>query len=470
MENSKKLNRILSCMLIYAFVTMLNQTSINTALSTIRHVYEISTSTVQWISTIYLLVSGIMVPVTAYLSTRYNIKNLFIFSLFLFIVGILVSGLAINFEMIIIGRIIQAIGGGIAAPLMQIVIFTLAPLNKRGSLMGVLGLVVGVAPAFGPSISGWLISRYDWHSIFLVYVPILIFNLLLSIFYMPSINEPNRDVQLHKGSVVLSTITFGSILFSFSQLGDKGIYSPYVYGSFFIGIIVFIVFYFKQVTMENPLLNFEVLKYGIFRLAIILVIISNIALIGVGLLLPIYLQEIHGYSALAAGIILLPGAFLSSFVSIFTGKIFDKYGAKYLSIVGFFIMASGTYILGSLHLDSSATLIAILYLIRCIGISMVMMPPQTAAMNKLPVNLIGHGTAMLNTIRTIAGAVGTAVLVSIMTASAKNYSESNLELLKRGVNIVKTASLEYGYHMSMMVATVIAIIGMILSIKLPKNR
>lgn len=471
MYDSKKLNKIIACMVMYAFITLLNQTSINTAITTIRYDFNISTSTVQWLSTIYLLVSGIMVPVTAYLSTRFSIKKLFLVSLILFIIGMLVAGFAPNYETLVIARVVQALGGGIAAPLNQTVVFMLAPPNKRGSLMGVIGLVIGVAPAFGPSISGYLVSNFDWHSIFLVYVPILILNLILSIYYMPEINEGDKDERLDIPSVFLSTITFGSILFATSMIGDKGFTSPYVIVPLVVGVIFLIIFYKKQMAMEHPLLNFHVYDYSTFRLAIILLIMANIALLSVALLLPIYLQEIHGYSAWQAGLILLPGAFLSSFMSLVTGKIFDKYGAREITFIGFIVMAFATYNLAKLNLTTAVLWIVVVYTVRCIAISMVMMPPQTAGMNELPKNLIGHGSAMLNTIRTISGAVGTAVLVSVMTYVAKNYTPNMNDYQGRDnvEKLIKIDALAHGYSVAMLIVAAVAVLGVILALKLPKK-
>ena len=465
MDSSKKLNRILICMMLYAFITLLNQTSINTALTTIRHQFSISTSSVQWMSTIYLLVMGVMVPVTAYLSTRFNIKDLFIVSLIIFIIGMLVSGLAPNFGILILGRVIQAVGGGISAPLLQTVIFILAPLNKRGSLMGLVGLVIGVAPALGPSISGYLVSNFDWHTIFLIYVPILIINLLISIFYMPKVNEPDKNEHLDIPSVILSSITFGSLLYGASAVGEKGFTSPIVLCSFLVGIVVFVIFYKKQMKMERPLLNFHVFDYKVFRLAVVLIIISNIALLSVALLLPIYLQEIHGFSAFQAGLILLPGALISAFMSVVTGRLFDRYGAKWITVFGFIIMSLATYILATLEVNATAIFIIIIYAVRCFAISMVFMPPQTAGMNELPRLLVGHGSAMLNTIRTIAGSVGIAVLVSIMTYFSKNYTADTKKY--SGLENIKTQALDYGYMIAMLVATFIAVIGIFLAFRLP---
>jgi MFS family permease len=312
---------IVAALLIGAFVALLAQTLLNVAMPVMMIDLGISANTIQWLSTGYLLVNGVLIPVSAYLIERFSTRQLFLTAMGLFTAGTIMCAVAPNFEVVLAGRLIQATGAGILMPLMSVIFLTIFPIEERGKAMGMMGLAMIFAPAVGPTLSGWVVEHYDWR------------------------------VNMYSLTTVINMI---------------------ITMSMYSGMI----------------------------------------------LLPIYLQSIRGFSPLDAGLLLLPGAILMGIMSPITGIIFDKIGAKWLSVAGLIITVFMTYEFSRLAIDTTYNHMILLYSLRMFGMSMLMMPIQTAGMNQLPQRLNAHGSAMSQTLRNVAGALGTAFLVTIMTNTA----------------------------------------------------
>ncbi|MCJ0565597.1 MDR family MFS transporter, partial [Enterococcus cecorum] len=401
-------------LLIGTFCTVLNQTLLATAFPTLMKEFDISASTVQWLTTGFLLVNGIMIPVSAWLINSFSSKQLYISAMTTFLIGTIICFLAQNFSVLLIGRLIQAIGVGLSMPLLQNIMLTIFPPEKRGSAMGMAGIVIGLAPALGPTLSGWIIDHYSWRDLFGMVIPIVILVLVLALFFMKSVIELTHP-KIDTISAILSTIGFGSLLYGFSSVGDKGWLSKEVLGFLIIGIIFIFLFSKRQLKIEHPFLELRVFKSKIFTIAAVLAGVTNMAMIGAEMVLPLYIQNIRGESAFHSGLMLLPGALVMGLMMPITGAIFDKRGARKLAITGMFILTSATLPFAFLTSKTSVIVIVVLYAIRMFGISMVMMPVTTSGMNALPAHLISHGTAVNNTFRQVASSIGTAILISVLT-------------------------------------------------------
>ncbi|MCJ0556500.1 MDR family MFS transporter, partial [Enterococcus cecorum] len=417
----KKYNRslLVVVLLIGTFCTVLNQTLLATAFPTLMKEFDISASTVQWLTTGFLLVNGIMIPVSAWLINSFSSKKLYISAMTTFLIGTIICFLAQNFSVLLIGRLIQAIGVGLSMPLLQNIMLTIFPPEKRGSAMGMAGIVIGLAPASGPTLSGWIIDHYSWRDLFGMVIPIVILVLVLALFFMKSVIELTHP-KIDTISAILSTIGFGSLLYGFSSVGDKGWLSKEVLGFLIIGIIFIFLFSKRQLKIEHPFLELRVFKSKIFTIAAVLAGVTNMAMIGAEMVLPLYIQNIRGESAFHSGLMLLPGALVMGLMMPITGAIFDKRGARKLAITGMFILTSATLPFAFLTSKTSVIVIVVLYAIRMFGISMVMMPVTTSGMNALPAHLISHGTAVNNTFRQVASSIGTAILISVLTNVTKN--------------------------------------------------
>lgn len=469
----KKYNRslLVVVLLIGTFCTVLNQTLLATAFPTLMKEFDISASTVQWLTTGFLLVNGIMIPVSAWLINSFSSKKLYISAMTTFLIGTIICFLAQNFSVLLIGRLIQAIGVGLSMPLLQNIMLTIFPPEKRGSAMGMAGIVIGLAPALGPTLSGWIIDHYSWRDLFGMVIPIVILVLVLALFFMKSVIELTHP-KIDTISAILSTIGFGSLLYGFSSVGDKGWLSKEVLGFLIIGIIFIFLFSKRQLKIEHPFLELRVFKSKIFTIAAVLAGVTNMAMIGAEMVLPLYIQNIRGESAFHSGLMLLPGALVMGLMMPITGAIFDKRGARKLAITGMFILTSATLPFAFLTSKTSVIVIVVLYAIRMFGISMVMMPVTTSGMNALPAHLISHGTAVNNTFRQVASSIGTAILISVLTNVTKNNlpTKSILEATPLAFKDQAINATLSGYHAAFLVAVIFGFIGWLITFTLAKKK
>lgn len=449
--NERKINRtpIVAILLAGSFLAILNQTLLITATPHIMLDFNLSESTGQWVTTVFMLVNGIMIPITAFLMETYTTRRLFLVSMIIFIVGTMISFGAINFPILMAGRVVQAAAAGIMMPLMMTIFMLIFAVEKRGFAMGMAGLVIAFAPAIGPSLAGWLVDVMHWRFLFLIILPLCIIDLIFAYFYMQDVIErtfPKVDYL----SIVLSIFGFGGVLFGFSNVGNYGWFDSRVIVSLVIGIITLTLFIRRQFKLQEPILEFRVFKNKTFTLTTIIGMVAFMMLIAAETILPIYMQLMAGFTALESGMMILPGAIIMGILSPIVGKIFDKIGARFLLIVGLGIVTVTTLFFTNLSTSTSLTYLTVVFAIRMIGISMVMMPATTAGLNALPRKLIPHGTAMTNTMRQIAASIGTATLVTVMSLGA--LGSSHPDALIQGVNI------------AFYVATAIAFIGFILAL------
>lgn len=438
-----------------AFATILNQTLLATALPHIMRDLNLDANVVQWLQSIFLLVNGIMIPITAFLIERFTTRGLFITAMGLFGLGTLICAVSPNFSFLMGGRILQASGAGIIMPLLQTILFLVFPVEKRGTAMGLFGLVISFAPAIGPTLSGWLIDHFPWRSLFYVILPIVIIDIIVAYFILKNVTEQKYS-KVDILSIILSTLGFGGLLYGFSAAGSSGWISGQVTISIIIGAISLVWFILRQLKLEQPILQFRVFNNKVFTITTILGMVVFIAMIGGAVILPLLMQNMLGFTAFKSGLMLLPGAILMGIMSPISGRLFDKFGAKWLSIIGLSILVITTFMFTNLSEQTTFTYLAVVNSARMFGVAMVMMPVTTAGLNQLPTHLIPHGIAMNNTMRQVAGAVGTALLVTVMTTN---------ELPEQGVD-----GLIHGVNISFIVAGITVMIGLVLAFFIKSER
>lgn len=469
---------VIAILFIGAFVSFLNNTLINIALPSIKNEFVISTATVQWLSTGYMLINGILIPASAFFIQRFSNRKLFITAMSLFTLGTLLAALAPSFGVLLAGRMVQASGSAIMMPLLMNVMLTAFPVEKRGTAMGFFGLVMIMAPAIGPTLSGYIIEHYDWRTLFYVILPFAVLTLLWAIFKLKNIT-PLREVHLDKASLVLSSVAFGGLLYGFSTAGDKGWSAPIVYVTITIGAIGLITFVLRQLRMKEPMLEFKIYKHPMFALSSAISIVISISMFSGMILTPLYVQEVRGISPFHSGILMLPGALLMGIMSPINGKLFDKYGAKILAITGISIMVVTTFLFTKLTLETTYTHLLMLYTFRSFGMSMVMMPVMTNGMNQLPMAMNPHGTAMNNTLQQVSGAIGTAFMITIMNKRATSSGEAlaakaqanmdpnaappSQEVIDQMGKLIEHQALLDGITYSFLISTYIAVIALVLA-------
>ena len=458
MLTNKQRSTILLTIMTGAFITVLAQTVLTSALPSIMSDFNVSANTGQWLTTIYMLVLGVMIPATPYLINRFSTRTLFISSMVFFVAGCGLSIIAKSFTVMVISRILQAICGGINTQLVQILIMRMYPIEERGSAMGMYGFVVGVAPTVGPIAAGLIIDSLGWRALFYILGVITLFDIILAYIFLQNVGQTKED-KLDILSLTLSTIGFGGLLIGISNKGSYGWSNVLTYAPLLIGIVSLIVFTIRQLNVEEPLLNIRTFKSKAFAVSVILILIVYAAMTSSSTMFSLYMQSIRGYSALSTGLLMLPGSVLMAIFSPVSGKLFDKYGPTKVIIPGFVFLLLGTASYSFLGENTSLIYLAVMYSLRMIGIAFLLMTVTTWGINSLDSKDISSGSAISSTLRQVSGSIGSAILMTIMSSvSLKNVSSMSSKLADiKGMNI------------SFLVASVLVLIGLTLAIVFIRN-
>ena len=459
-------NVMFAMILIGTFAGMLGQTFLSTAYPTLMDKFNISLSTAQGATTWYLLANGIMVPVSAYLTTKIPTRWLFMIAYGFTAAGTLIVMIAptSNYNIFLLGRVVMAMGAGISLPLMMTVITNIFPPEKIGVPMGMGGLVIGLAPG--------ILQLGDWCTLFLAPFVLLIIVIVLTPFLMADV-LPNRNMKLDFISLLESLLGFGLFLYGFTNVGNDGwgdaqsVIAPII-----IGLVIIAFFIRRQLHMADPFLDLSVFKIKQFTVTTIAAAINTMAMMGVEMMLPTYIQNVHGLTALQSGLLLLPGSVMMALMSPIAGGIYDKFGAKKLSFIGFILLAIGTLPYLFLTATTPEAFITITYWVRFVAIGLIMMPLITSGMNALPVEKSAQGSASNNTVRMIASSVVVAILASVTTnvinSTKTIHHLSTTNPLQYADKMIQ-ASLN-GFHVSFGIAFGFAVLGIFVALFLHEEK
>ncbi|UKS63552.1 DHA2 family efflux MFS transporter permease subunit [Rossellomorea marisflavi] len=460
-EGPFKVLPILTSFLIAGFIGLFSETALNMALSNLIQDFGIHETTAQWLTTGYLLTLGILVPVSGLILQWFTTRQLFVVSLVFSIIGTFIAAIAPNFGFLMVARVVQAMGTALMLPLMFNTILLIVPPHKRGKIMGLMGLVIMFAPAVGPTLSGLILESLTWHWIFWISLPFLLVALVFGIFFMQNVSTPTRP-KIDILSIILSTIGFGGVVYGFSSAGEGGGWSePVVIISIAAGVIGLIVFCLRQRTMAQPMLNLKTFKYPMFVVGLLLVLICMMVILSSMILLPLYLQTSLAMTTFAAGLLLLPGGIINGLLSPIMGSLFDRFGPKWLVIPGLAIVIASLVGFYTVDLDTSSYFIVGMHILLMIGVSMIMMPAQTNGLNQLPPELYPDGTAIMNTLQQVAGAIGTAVAISILSSGVKSYMEGGADLSNPLTPLLAFTS---GVQNAFLFAIIAAVVGFIVGL------
>lgn len=455
MQQIKK-GPILAAFLIAGFIGLFSETALNMALTQLTADLNVAPTTIQWLTTGYLLTLGVLVPISGLLVQKFTTRQLFITSLIFSIIGTIIAALAPTFTILLIARIVQAVGTAILLPVMFNTVLLIFPIEKRGSAMGLMGLVIMFAPAIAPTTSGIILQYFTWHFIFWVALPPLVFALLFGYFYMQNVGEITNP-KIDYLSVLFSTIGFGGIVYGFSVAGEKGWTAEVVVISLVAGVISLALFTLRQNRLDKPMINLAILKYPMFVIGLLSVFIAFMCILSTMILLPMYLQNTLALATFAAGLLLLPGGLINGFFAPVVGKLFDAYGARVLVIPGFIIIIITYLFFIQIDETTSQLQIVILHSIFMIGVSLVMAPAQTNGLNVLPRELYPDGTALMNTLQQVSGAIGTAIAITIMASAQEGFLNDNPGALQLDGFV-------HGVQASFTFGLIMAIIGLVLSL------
>lgn len=456
---SRKQIVMLAVLVFGTFVTVLNQTVVAPALPSVMAEMSVDASTAQWLTTGFTLVNAIMIPITAFLTDRFTTKRLFLVSMVIFTAGSALAGWGPSFAVLLLGRLVQAAGAGILMPLVMTVLMWTFPVDKRGTAMGLFGIVIAFGPAIGPTVAGVIIDRYTWHDMFYIITVLSAIVVLISVFVLQKGGDTNKDVTLDVPSVILSSVGFGGLLYGLSTIGSYGLRADAIAGTL-VGVVALVFFFRRQLKMEHPMLQVRVLQNRKFLIATIIGMLVQGALLAAGILVPIYLQSLMGYSATVSGLVLLPGAIIMGAMGPIAGRLFDKHGPRVLSIIGMGVLTVTTFCFAFLGTETGLITLTILYTVRLFSLSLVNMPITTWGMNALDNELVNHGTSVNNTFRQVAGSLGTAIIVSASTIATNASSRV----------MTPTQASIFGIDVAFALAGVLCLIGFIMVVALVKNK
>lgn len=449
---------ILIALILGAMVALLNETLLGNALTVLMKEFDVTASTIQWLSTSYMLVVGVLVPITALLQQWLTTRQMFLTAMVTFLVGTLIAGFAPTFSVLLIGRIVQAIATGLISPLLMNTILIICPPEKRGATMGLIALVMMSAPAIGPTLSGIIVDSLSWRWLFYIVIPIVIISILIGMKYLQNVTELTRP-KIDYLSILLSTLGFGGIVYSFSSSGDLGWSDPKVYSTLIIGAISLFIFVVRQLKIDNPILELRAFKFPMFTLSVGLIFIVMMSLFSTMTLLPMFLQTVLLVTAFKSGLIMLPGSIISAIMGPIAGKLFDKLSPKIIIIPGIVLVAIAMWLFKGMNPETTLTQIILMHSVLMVGL-MFVMTVQTYGLNQLTPELYPHGTALFNTLQQVAGAIGTAIFISKMSSGTTQYMENSANPMDP---VEKLNGLTSGFQGAFTLGLIFVIVALVVS-------
>ncbi|MGA2379040.1 MAG: DHA2 family efflux MFS transporter permease subunit [Spirochaetia bacterium] len=400
--------------LIGAFMSILDTSIVNVAIPTIMNVFNVGPSEVQWVSTIYMLALGVVVPFSGWLGDRIGFKRLYIASMGVFVVGSMLCSLAWSFNTLVFARVIQAVGGGMIMPTTMAMMFRMVPRSQFGSAMGIFGISILVAPAIGPTLGGYLVEYVDWRWIFTINLPVGVIGILLSLFVLPEFQSKHPG-RLDIAGGITSAGGLFCLLLALTKGADWGWGAEPTVLLFVASFFAFVLFIYLELTADNPLLDLRVFKYRSFTMANLMVIVTNIVMFSGLFFLPLFLQTFRGLGAMETGLLMMPGALVSGLMMPVVGRLFDKIGPRPLALSGILMLILISWLFHYLNLATATGTIIAWTMLRGFVMPLANMPAQTAAMVDIPTQLIGRASAITNIIGRVSSSFGIAVLTTVLT-------------------------------------------------------
>ncbi len=445
--------------IIFACVaSSLLSTALNTALPAIQGDFNISSTLSQWTVSGYSLAMGIVMPLTAFLIRRFSTRRLFLLGGILVIIGLAIDVVAPGFAVLLVGRVLQACGNGIIISMAQVIILTIYPPERRGQAMGWYGLALGAAPVVAPTLSGFMIDFLGWRSIFVLVLIVMIVAFIIAWIVLKNVLDTENE-HFEFPSFVVSIFAFGGITLGVGNIANYGIESWATWLPLAIGIVAAVIFVIQQLRLQVPFLNIRIFKHKEFTVATISIMVLYFGLMGGGVLMPQYIQEILGLSAIISGLILLPGGLLNAVINPFAGGLYDRFGMRKLYIPSAILQVIAYLALFFVAKDWSPWISSIFYALAAIAIAFILMPLTTWGVSFVKEKEVADATALISSLRTIAGAIGAALLVGIAAMVAEGSADT------QGDN----ASM-FGFNVAFLVMAIISAAMLVMGIIFVKDK
>lgn len=465
LENMFKLERgrqIITVLIIGGFISMLNETALNVAFPHIMREFAITAGTVQWVTTIYVLVSGIVFLMTAFLLKKYSTRKLFLSSMGLLIIGSVICIFSVNFPILIVGRVIQALGTGIIVPLVFNSVLYITIPQKRGLMMGIVSLVVLSAPIFAPVVMGLIMEFTDWHFYFVLMLVLFILSAIFGHRHLENITE-TADAKLDVLSLILAAIGCTLIIWSFSSLGEGDIL--HVLLTLIIGIVFLALFAHRQLNIAHPLLGVRVFKDKLFTIGVLANLFNVMCIFGIVILIPMYLENGLGTSSLTASLVMLPGTVLGSIIPIISGHIYDNHGPRIVICTGIACMAVAAYCLTLVNITTGFLTIGLIVCLFYLGSGLSLSPNQTNTLGNLKSEEYASGSAIMTSSQQIGGAIGSSLFTSFMTIGQSRY----LSTIVNPTSIQQATGLIKGVNFAFLIGAVMMFVIFILTLFLKQK-
>jgi MFS transporter, DHA2 family, lincomycin resistance protein len=443
---------VITLLLISTFVVILNETIMSVAIPHLMDDLRITADAAQWLTTAFMLTMAVVIPITGFLLQRLNTRTVYITAMTLFSAGTLFAALAPGFELLVVARVVQASGTAIMIPLLFTTVLTLVPEASRGRVMGNISIVISVAPAIGPMISGLILSYLNWRWMFLLVLPIAIAALVVGARRVPNVTEPSHTT-IDVLSVILSAFGFGGLVFGLSNIGTAGMASMLSWLPLAVGIAGVTLFVLRQVRLQRrdaALLDLRTFTARTFTVAIGMIAISMMALFGTIILLPIYMQKVLELEPLPTGLLLLPGGLTMGLLAPIVGRIYDRIGPRVLVVTGSVIVSSALWGMTMLAADTAYWWVLVAHVTLSIGLALIFTPLFTAGLGDLPPHLYSHGSAVVGTIQQLAGAAGIALFITVMSATAAQ---------RMSVGVAELNATAAGIHAALVYGAVISLVA-----------
>jgi DHA2 family lincomycin resistance protein-like MFS transporter len=425
-------NRVIWLLLAAAFVAILNETTMGVAIPHLITDLHIDAVLAQWLTTAFMLTMAVVIPITGFLLQRLTTRSVFVAAMSLFTLGTLIAFLAPGFEVLLVARVVQASGTAIMLPLLMTTVMTIVPPHARGRMMGRISIVMALAPAIGPTLSGFILDNFSWRWIFGVVLPIAIAALAVGARWIHNIGTQSR-ARVDVLSIILSALGFGGVVYGLSQIGGGSSHggnadaaaaastlsAVTLWVSLTVGVVSLALFVWRQLLLQkrdDALLDLRVFRSGNFSLSVTHFAVISLAFFGTITVLPLFAQNAMGLGPLETGLIVLPGSLAMGLAGPLIGRIYDKWGPRVLLVPGSILVVALLWLFTTLSESTPVWELLVTQTLLSLGLAMSFTPLFTASLGSLEPRFYSHGSAIVSTVQQVAGAAGIAVMITIMNA------------------------------------------------------
>ena len=439
---------VIALLLVSTFVVFLNETIMSVAIPHLMADLGVTASAAQWLTTAFLLTMAVVIPITGFLLQRMNTRPIFLLAMSVFTAGTLLCAVSPGIELLIAGRVVQAVGTAIMMPLLMTTVMTLVPPEGRGKTMGNISIVMSVAPAIGPTIGGFILANLEWRWMFILVLPIAIGALLLGWRKIQNVSTP-RYAPLDVLSVILSAFAFGGLIYGLSSFGESFAHAGEptampLWVPIAVGVVAMIAFVWRQLGLQQDnkaLLDLRVFQSRNYTVSVSMMLIAMMALFGTVILLPIYTVNVVGLDTLQTGLLLLPGGLIMGLMGPVVGRLFDRVGPTVLAVPGAILVSAVLWALTTVGQDTSVWALLAGHVVLSIGLALIFTPVFTSSMGSVRMELYSHASAVLGSVQQLAGAAGIALFIALMTIRTAALAAEGLDPVEALAGGIRSAFL-----------------------------